>query len=209
MNALIDQPTALGLPGMAACARDPARRAPATRSDHSDKATDRRRDCRAPGALHLVSDAHREVPPPQGRRHLRARRGRAHPDPDRTVLHSPVRRGGTRPPSGGRNRHRQDPCRHRARGRPDRQRQEGPLLRRGRSDRCPDRGSGRGNAGKIVRPLPALDRVIIDAPGCIPFPSSGGALLFHRISGSARRPASPSPPTWSSGNGSRSSATPG
>ena len=41
MNALIDQLTALRLHGMAACAHD-LLSAQATKSDHSDKATDRR-----------------------------------------------------------------------------------------------------------------------------------------------------------------------
>lgn len=36
------------------------------------------------------------------------------------------------------------------------------------------------NAGKIIRQLSALDCVIIDELGYIPFPKSGGALLFHR-----------------------------
>ena len=39
-----------------------------------------------------------------------------------------------------------------------------------------------GNAGKIIRQLSALDCVIIDQLGYIPFPKSGGALLFHLIS---------------------------
>ncbi len=39
-----------------------------------------------------------------------------------------------------------------------------------------------GNAGKIIRQLSALDCVIIDELGYIPFPKSGGALLFHLIS---------------------------
>ena len=39
-----------------------------------------------------------------------------------------------------------------------------------------------GNAGKIIRQLSALDCVIIDEMGYIPFPKSGGALLFHLIS---------------------------
>ena len=38
-------------------------RAQATKSDHSDKATDRRGNRRAAGAFHPVSNAHREVPP--------------------------------------------------------------------------------------------------------------------------------------------------
>src|SRR6056297_203685 len=40
----------------------------------------------------------------------------------------------------------------------------------------------KGNAGKIIRQLSALDCVIIDELGYIPFPKSGGALLFHLIS---------------------------
>lgn len=39
-----------------------------------------------------------------------------------------------------------------------------------------------GNAGKIVRQLTTMDAVIIDELGYIPFPKSGGALLFHLIS---------------------------
>ena len=39
-----------------------------------------------------------------------------------------------------------------------------------------------GNAGKIIRQLTPLDCVIIDELGYIPFPKSGGALLFHLIS---------------------------
>ena len=38
------------------------------------------------------------------------------------------------------------------------------------------------NAGQIIRQLSALDCVIIDELGYIPFPKSGGALLFHLIS---------------------------
>lgn len=39
-----------------------------------------------------------------------------------------------------------------------------------------------GNAGKIIRQLGQMDCVIIDELGYIPFPKSGGALLFHLIS---------------------------
>jgi len=39
-----------------------------------------------------------------------------------------------------------------------------------------------GNAGKLIRKLTPLDCVIIDELGYIPFPKSGGALLFHLIS---------------------------
>ncbi len=39
-----------------------------------------------------------------------------------------------------------------------------------------------GKAGKIVKQLEAVDCVIIDELGYIPFPHSGGALLFHLIS---------------------------
>jgi len=39
-----------------------------------------------------------------------------------------------------------------------------------------------GNAGKIIRQLSQMDCVIIDELGYIPFPKSGGALLFHLIS---------------------------
>ena len=39
-----------------------------------------------------------------------------------------------------------------------------------------------GNTGKIIRQLMAIDCVIIDELGYIPFPISGGALLFHLVS---------------------------
>ncbi|WP_153039744.1 ATP-binding protein, partial [Pseudovibrio sp. Ad37] len=39
-----------------------------------------------------------------------------------------------------------------------------------------------GKSGKIIRQLTSLDCVIIDELGYIPFPKSGGALLFHLIS---------------------------
>lgn len=39
-----------------------------------------------------------------------------------------------------------------------------------------------GNTGKIIRQLSQTDCVIIDELGYIPFPKSGGALLFHLIS---------------------------
>lgn len=39
-----------------------------------------------------------------------------------------------------------------------------------------------GNTGKIIRSLSQTDCVIIDELGYIPFPKSGGALLFHLIS---------------------------
>ena len=42
-----------------------------------------------------------------------------------------------------------------------------------------------GNAGKIIRQLSALDCVIIDELGYIPFPKSGGALV-HRANGAPR-----------------------
>jgi DNA replication protein DnaC len=39
-----------------------------------------------------------------------------------------------------------------------------------------------GQAGKIIRQLGQVDCVVIDELGYIPFPKSGGALLFHLIS---------------------------
>jgi len=39
-----------------------------------------------------------------------------------------------------------------------------------------------GQAGKIIRQLAQMDCVVIDELGYIPFPKSGGALLFHLIS---------------------------
>jgi DNA replication protein DnaC len=43
-------------------------------------------------------------------------------------------------------------------------------------------GQADGNTGKIIKQLTALECVIIDELGYIPFPKSGGALLFHLIS---------------------------
>jgi DNA replication protein DnaC len=37
------------------------------------------------------------------------------------------------------------------------------------------------NTGKIIKQLTALDCVIVDELGYIPFPKSGGSLLFHLI----------------------------
>jgi DNA replication protein DnaC len=39
-----------------------------------------------------------------------------------------------------------------------------------------------GNTGRIIKQLSLVDCVIIDELGYIPFPKSGGALLFHLIS---------------------------
>ncbi len=44
------------------------------------------------------------------------------------------------------------------------------------------REQAEGNTGKIIRQLSQTDCVIIDELGYIPFPKSGGALLFHLIS---------------------------
>lgn len=44
------------------------------------------------------------------------------------------------------------------------------------------REQAEGATGKIIRQLEPLDCVIIDELGYIPFPKSGGALLFHLIS---------------------------
>lgn len=38
-----------------------------------------------------------------------------------------------------------------------------------------------GNSGKIIRQMTQMDCVVIDELGYIPFPKSGGALLFHLI----------------------------
>ena len=39
-----------------------------------------------------------------------------------------------------------------------------------------------GQAGRIIRQITAIDCLILDELGYIPFPKSGGALLFHLIS---------------------------
>jgi len=44
------------------------------------------------------------------------------------------------------------------------------------------REQAEGNTGKLIRQLSQTDCVIIDELGYIPFPKSGGALLFHLIS---------------------------
>lgn len=47
-------------------------------------------------------------------------------------------------------------------------------------------------AGSLAKRLIQIDAVIIDEPGYLPFPQSGGALLFHLISQlSATAPALP------------------
>ncbi len=44
------------------------------------------------------------------------------------------------------------------------------------------RGLAQGKAGILARQLTLIDMVIIDELGYLPFPESGGALLFHLIS---------------------------
>lgn len=45
-----------------------------------------------------------------------------------------------------------------------------------------EREKQRGKAGHLARQLVAMDAVILDELGYLPFPESGGALLFHLIS---------------------------
>lgn len=65
-----------------------------------------------------------------------------------------------------------------------------------------------GNAEKIIRQLTPLDCVIIDELGYIPFQSPAVRCYSTSSASSMRKPASSSPPTWSSVNGSRSSVMP-
>lgn len=39
-----------------------------------------------------------------------------------------------------------------------------------------------GKAGNLAKQLSVMDAVIIDELGYLPFPASGGALLFHLVS---------------------------
>jgi DNA replication protein DnaC len=45
-----------------------------------------------------------------------------------------------------------------------------------------DKEKQHGKAGNLVKQLTAMDAVILDELGYLPFPASGGALLFHLIS---------------------------
>jgi hypothetical protein len=66
----------------------------------------------------------------------------------------------------------------------------------------------KGKAGQIAESLTKLDLVILDELCCLPFSTSGGALLFHLLEPSfTSAPASSSPRTSASANGPPSSAT--
>ena len=45
-----------------------------------------------------------------------------------------------------------------------------------------EREKAQGRAGSLAKQLVQIDAVIIDELGYLPFPASGGALLFHLIS---------------------------
>jgi DNA replication protein DnaC len=45
-----------------------------------------------------------------------------------------------------------------------------------------DKEKQQGRAGNLARQLAAMDAVILDELGYLPFPASGGALLFHLVS---------------------------
>lgn len=45
-----------------------------------------------------------------------------------------------------------------------------------------EREKQQGKAGNLVKQLVQIDAVILDEMGYLPFPASGGALLFHLIS---------------------------
>jgi len=45
-----------------------------------------------------------------------------------------------------------------------------------------DKEKQQGKAGNLAKQLSVMDAVIIDERGYLPFPASGGALLFHLIS---------------------------
>jgi len=45
-----------------------------------------------------------------------------------------------------------------------------------------DKEKQQGKAGNLAKQLSVMDAVIIDELGYLPFPASGGALLFHLIS---------------------------
>jgi len=42
-----------------------------------------------------------------------------------------------------------------------------------------DKEKQQGKAGNLAKQLTAMDAVILDELGYLPFPASGGALLFH------------------------------
>ena len=45
-----------------------------------------------------------------------------------------------------------------------------------------EREKAQGKAGNLAKQLTQIDAVILDELGYLPFPASGGALLFHLIS---------------------------
>lgn len=45
-----------------------------------------------------------------------------------------------------------------------------------------EQGKRAGKAGHLSRQLTLMDAVVLDELGHLPFPESGGALLFHLIS---------------------------
>ena len=45
-----------------------------------------------------------------------------------------------------------------------------------------DKEKQHGKTGNLARQLPLIDAIILDELGYLPFPESGGALLFHLIS---------------------------
>ena len=45
-----------------------------------------------------------------------------------------------------------------------------------------EREKAQGKAGNLAKQLTLIDAVILDELGYLPFPASGGALLFHLIS---------------------------
>jgi DNA replication protein DnaC len=58
-----------------------------------------------------------------------------------------------------------------------------PLVRPGRARRMSlEREKLQGKAGNLAKQLVQTDAVILDELGYLPFPASGGALLFHLIS---------------------------
>jgi hypothetical protein len=96
-----------------------------------------------------------------------------------------------------RHRHRQEPHRDSDRRQLRAQRRSRALLHRRRPGNQLEAEARAGKAGKLADQLVRVDLVILDELGYLPFPVSGGQMLFHLISRlyertSARRARVPS-----------------
>jgi len=103
--------------------------------------------------------------------------------PNRTTVNRWFHGSGLQPHFSWRHRYRQNPCGHRALG--------VAAIHQGKRLRFYnavdlvnqlDKEKQQGKAGNLAKQLSVMDAVVIDDLGYLPFPASGGALLFHLIS---------------------------